>query len=497
MYYTRNYGSIDIYKEKGCILFVIFFEMKKAVYCCAIGGSGMSGLARYYLAQGYDVYGSDAYDGKILKALAKEGATIFVGQKEENLISVLEKTEIEKFIYSEAINEDNPEFEVAKDKGLEMKKYFEVLGEISKNYYTIAIAGTHGKSSTASMLATVLRDLGKEVISIVGASIHDWEGKNFLSANEGAADGMPTKKYFVVEACEYRDSFLNLDPNGIVLTNVEPEHLDYFGSDEKYFAAFEKFLSKLPQFGFFAAHLEGENMMKILPPNFHPRKVSAESYAKEVPTLQIQGSFQRLNAASVLATAEAMKLDIDAVKKSLEKFSGLARRFDRRGEKNNILIIEDYAHHPTALKMSIASARDLVRKNSRKKLWVVFQPHQYSRTAEFFDDFCRSFPEADEVLIPNIYDVRGSEEDKALVCPENLVASIEEVMTTLERKRSNVWGRGTRKRGEIFYKKRVRYTENFENTLEILQEEAYDGDVVLIVGAGDVTEISDKFLGEE
>jgi len=117
--------------------------------------------------------------------------------------------------------------------------------------------------------------------------------------------------------------------------------------------------------------------------------------------------------------------------------------------------------------------------------------------AEFFDDFCRSFPEADEVLIPNIYDVRGSEEDKALVCPENLVASIEEVMTTLERKRSNVWGRGTRKRGEIFYKKRVRYTENFENTLEILQEEAYDGDVVLIVGAGDVTEISDKFLGEE
>ncbi len=468
--------------------------MKKTIYCCGIGGSGMSGIARYFLANGDTVIGSDAYDGKILRALESEGAQVFVGQKEENVKGLEDKVDL--FVYTEAIESDNPEYEWAKENGIEMKKYFEVLGDISKNHYTIAVAGTHGKSSTVAMLATVLRDLGKEVVAIVGASIHDWDGKNFLSANEGASGGMPTKKYFVVEACEYRDSFLNLDPNGIVLTNVEPEHLDYFGSEENYFASFEKFLGKLPQFGFFSAHLEDENMMKILPPNFHPRKVAAEHHAKEVPTLKVQGSFQRLNAASVLAAGEAMKLDNDEVKKSLENFSGLARRFDRKGEKNNILIIEDYAHHPTALKMSIASARDLVKKNSRKKLWVVFQPHQYSRTADFFDDFCRAFPEADEVLIPNIYDARGTAEDRARVSEESLVAAIEDVMTTVERKRSNVWGRGTRKRGEIFYKKRVRYTENFDNTLEILQEEAYDGDVVLIVGAGDVTEISDRFLAE-
>jgi UDP-N-acetylmuramate--alanine ligase len=475
--------------------------MKKTVFCCGIGGSGMSGVARYFLSEGCNVFGSDAYDGKILKKLGKEGATVFVGQKVENIEEVaqeLKKTgeQIDLFIYSEAIEVDNPEYEWAKDQGIEMKKYFEALGDISKDYYTIAVAGTHGKSSTASMLATVLRDLGKEVVSIVGANIHDWGGKNFLKANDGASDGMPTKRYFVVEACEYRDSFLNLDPNGIVVTNVEPEHLDYFGSEDKYFDAFQKFLAKLPQFGFFVSYLEGENIMNILPPNFHPRKVAAENYAGEVPTLKVEGGFQRINAASVLATAEAMKLDVDKTKESLENFSGLARRFDRKGEKDNILIIEDYAHHPTALKLSIQSARDLVKKNSRKKLWVVFQPHQYSRTAEFFDDFCRSFPEADEVLIPNIYEARDSDLAKASVSEESLVESIEEVMTKVERKRSNVWGRGTRKRGEVFYKKRVRYTENFDNTLEILREEAYEGDVVLVVGAGDVSEVADRFLEE-
>ncbi len=472
--------------------------MKKTVFCCGIGGSGMSGVARYFLEEGSKVFGSDSYNGKILKALKTEGATVFVGQKKENIEDIEKKTgkKVDLFVYSEAITSDNPEYIWAKENEIEMKKYFEVLGDISKNYYTIAVAGTHGKSSTASMLATVLRDLGKEVISIVGASIHDWEGKNFLSANKGISEGVPSKKYFVVEACEYRNSFLNLNPNGIVVTNVEPEHLDYFGTEEKYFEAFEKFLLKLPQFGFFSAHLEGPNMMRIFPPNFHPRKVSAETYAKEIPVLKAQGNFQRINAASVLAAAEAMKLDINAVKSSLEKFSGLARRFDSRGERDGILIIEDYAHHPTALKLSIASARDLVRKNARKKLWVVFQPHQYSRTADFFDDFCRAFPEADEILIPNIYASRDSIAAKASVSEEQLVEAIEEVITKVERKRSNVWGRGTRKRGEIFYKKRVRYTENFDNTLEILREEAYSGDVILIVGAGDVTEISDRFLEE-
>lgn len=467
--------------------------MAKKIFFCGIGGSGVSALARYFLAQeGYEVFGSDVYEGKTIVDLKKEGVQVFLGQSAENI----ESTSPDIFVYSEAIESDNPEFQKATEMGVEMKKYFEVLGDISKDYYTIAVAGTHGKSSTVSLIASMLADAGKEVTAIVGASVHDWDGKNFLTANKGTSDGNPLKKYFVVEACEYRESFLHLDPNGIVITNVEPEHPDYFDSDEKYFGAFQKLLQKLPQFGFFASFLEGENIMEILPPNFHPRKFGAEQYEEEIPTLKVQGIFQRKNAASTLAVADALKIDIDQAKDAVANFSGLARRFDSKGEKDNILIIEDYAHHPTALKMSIESARDLVRKNSRKKLWVVFQPHQYSRTAEYFDDFCKALPEADEVLIPNIYAARDTEADKAKVSEEILVEAIEKVMTTVERKRSNVWGRGTRRRGEVFYKKQVRHTENFDKTLEILKDEAYDGDVVLIVGAGNITELSDRFLEE-
>lgn len=466
--------------------------MSKTIYLCGIGGSGMSALARYYLSEGYTVIGSDAHEGKITQQLQEEGATVFLGQQAQNL----EGHQIDLFIYSEAIDPENPERKAAKQKGLEKKKYFQALGDISKNYYTIAVAGTHGKSSTTAMLGSIMRDAGLEVTAFVGARVNDWEGKNFLKANEGASDGHPLKKYLLIEACEYRESFLNIDVNGIVLTNVELDHLDYYTSPEQYFEAFEAFLKKLPQFGFFASFMEGDNIMNILPPNFHPRRFTAEEKTSSVPSLQIHGSFQRQNAACALAASEALKIDEQTAISTLEKFTGIDRRFSTRGEKDNILIIEDYAHHPTALRMTLESARDFVKKNSRKKLWVVFQPHQYSRTAEFFDDFCQALPEADEVLIPNIYEARDTDEDKSKVSPEEMVTKIEELMLKLEQKRSNVWGRGTRRRGEVFYKKQVRYTEDFETTLEILQDEAYDGDVVLVIGAGNVTEISDKFLGD-
>ncbi|HIQ57402.1 TPA: hypothetical protein EYG84_01850 [Candidatus Gracilibacteria bacterium] len=464
--------------------------MSKKVFLCGIGGNGMSALARYFLSENYEVFGSDIEDSAITDNLKKEGITFFNEQKSENIT----ENNFDLFIYTEAIPETNPEFLAAKNKKIETKKYFEMIGEISKNYYTIAVSGSHGKSSTASMLATILRDSEKEVISIVGANIHDWGGKNFMKANEGASDGMPTKKYFVVEACEYRDSFLNIEPNSIVVTNTDPDHLDYFETEENYFASFKKFLTKLPQFGSFISFLQGENIMKILPENFHPRKYGAENSIDEVPTLQVLGSFQKLNAACAIEAAKALKISEKDAIASLEKYKGLARRFDIVAKVGNITIINDYAHHPTSLKMAIHSAREYVKANKLKKLWVVFQPHQYSRTRSFESKFITVFKEADEVLIPNIFESRDTQDDILKFDIQEFVTKIEADMTYVEKKRSNVWGRGPKKRGQIFYKKQARFTNGFENTLKILDDYAYDGDVVLVIGAGDVHKISEAFI---
>ena len=474
--------------------------MSKKVFLCGIGGSGMSALARYFLSENYEVFGSDRGESAITKKLETEGVTFFAEQKAENIT----ENNFDLFVYTEAIfkytdeaSATHPEFNAAKEKNIETKKYFEMIGEISKNYYTIAVSGSHGKSSTTSMLATILRDAGKEVISIVGANIHDWDGKNFLKANEGASDGMPTKRYFVVEACEYRDSFLNIEPNSIVVTNTDPDHLDYFKTEDNYFASFKKFLAKLPQFGSFISFLQGENIMKILPENFHPRKYGAEESIDKVPTLQVLGSFQKLNAACAIEAAKALKISEEDSIASLEKYKGLARRFDIVAKVENITIINDYAHHPTSLKMAIHSAREYVKTNKLKKLWVVFQPHQYSRTRSFQDEFISVFKEADEVLIPNIFESRDSADDITKFNIQEFVSKIEADMTHIEKKRSNIWGQGPKKRGQIFYKKQARYTNGFEKTLEILDDYAYDGDVVLVIGAGDVHKISEAFIASK
>ncbi|MEI7511613.1 MAG: cyanophycin synthetase [Candidatus Peregrinibacteria bacterium] len=465
------------------------FTMAKNVFLCGIGGSGMSALARFFLSEGYSVFGSDSHDSSILSALEKEGATVFRHQSAENILL----HPFEEFIYSEAIPEDHPERIAAELKEIPQKKYFEKLGEITKGYLTVCIAGTHGKSSTTAMVASVMRDAGLDITALVGANVHEWGGKNFLRAN---SDPDALKKYFVVEACEYRESFLNFSPYAVILTNVEPEHLDYFKTEENYFAAFQKLLAKLPQFGLFVSDHSDLGLIKILPPNFYPRRSDAQEFLDQVPHLKLEGEHQRENASKVLAFAEKLKIPEEITINTLEQFSGLSRRFERRGEKNNILVIEDYAHHPTAVKKTLIAARNMVRNDKRKKLWVVFQPHQYSRTADFLEEFSESFEEADEVLIPNIYASRDSENDKKRITAEEFTRKVSDFMVIAEKKRSNVWGRGTQSRTETFYKKRVRHTENFQNTLEILKEEAWKGDVIIIMGAGSITELADMFLND-
>lgn len=464
--------------------------MSKKIFFCGIGGSGMSGLARYFLDKGDKVFGSDIEETNVTKSLKEEGAVIYNTQIEDNIMN----ENFDLFIYTEAVGESNIEYITAKEKNIKMKKYFEVLGDISKNYYTITVAGTHGKSSTTAMIATILKDSGVEVTSILGANVIDWDNKNFLHANKNASDGNPLKNYLILEACEYRESFLNLNPNGIVITNIEYDHLDYFKSTDEYFNSFKKFLSKLPKFGFFSAFLKGENIINILPENFHPRKFNAEEELNNLPLLKVFGDFQKKNALSALSAVSSLKLDKEKVKESLKNFNGLERRFEIKGKVNDITVVDDYAHHPTSVKLIIKTAREYIKKNKLKKLWIIFQPHQYSRTSGLFNDFTVAFKDADEVLIPNIYASRDSETDMKLISAENFAEEIHKDMTKVEKKRSNIWGRGTKKRGEIFYKKQAKFTNGFKNTLTILKDYANKGDLVLFIGAGDIDKLSNQFL---
>lgn len=450
----------------------------------------MSALARYFLSKGIEVYGSDKGSVENLDALEKEGVRVFREQKAENL----EGINVDEFIFSEAIEEENPERIAASKKEIPQKKYFEKLGEISEEYITICVAGTHGKSSTTSMIASILRDAGKSVVAIVGANVFEWGNKNFLFSP--AKDPSDEKKYFVVESCEYRESFLSLNPPIIVITTVEPEHLDYFETEENYYHAFQKFLQKLPEFGIFVADFSDASIRKILPSNFRIRRANARDMIDAVPTLQIPGEHQKQNASKAMATIGALKIDLEIAQETLEKFKGVSRRFERKGEKDGILVFDDYAHHPTEILASITTAKKIISQQKRKKLWVVFQPHQFSRTADFLEDFAKVLSNADEVLIPNIYRVRDSEEQTQRVSAEILVKKITSEMLIAEKNRSNVWGRGTRPRGSIFYKKRVRHTKDFETTLKILKEEAFDGDLVLVMGAGPVGEVAEKFVYE-
>ncbi len=434
------------------------------VFLCGIGGIGMSALARYYKAHEYTVFGSDNTDSDLLSELENEGITVFRKQSAQNIPQY-----IERFIYSEAIPENHSERLFARKNGIPEASYFEALGDISRNTYTIAIAGTHGKSSTTVMIALALEKAGIDPTVLVGTKVFEWGNKNF---RDGKSDVL------VIEACEYRESFLYLDPDSILLTNVEPEHLDYYGSAEKYFRGFEKFIGKLGiAKGMLVADFTDEIVQRVAH-KFTGKEIFTHDLVSEVPQLQLKGEYHRQNAAKVLGFfigAENLapfqgKLDIETAKGALKDFKGSWRRFEYKGEKNSVTVIDDYGHHPTELKVTLEA---LSQTYPDRKKWVVFQPHQYSRTYEFLEAFGKSFANADEVLIPNIYRVRDSDEDVQKVSPQKLVEEIQKNISASQQ---------------------VRYTENFEGAVQILRNETKSGDVVLTIGAGPVHEVGERFL---
>lgn len=360
----------------------------KKVFFIGIGGIGISALAKMALSKDMDVLGlNDEESSKTLEPLKDAGAIIYY----QNELKELPDADL--YVYSDAWLYRGPEIiQDARSRGKSVLSYFEALGQFAKEYKVIAIAGTHGKTTTTAMIAEILVDAGLDPTVIVGSFVKKF-GSNF---REGKSE------YLVVEADEYMRHFLNFHPFIAVITNIEADHLDYYKNIEDVQDAFTKFLS------------QSEN--KIL--NYNP-------YLGKVPKLLVPGLHNRLNAAAALAVADMLNVKEEVAQKSLAEFSGTWRRLEKKGEtKEGTIIYDDYAHHPTEIRASLQALRELYPKGdlpaqAGKKITVLFQPHLYSRTKALFDDFVKCFEEADQILLLPIYFAR---EDKDLTVSSEKLA---------------------------------------------------------------------------
>lgn len=344
------------------------FNYKK-YHFVGIGGIGVSAIARMFFLQGKIVTGSDSSESEITDDLEKLGIKIFIGQKAENV-----EKDTEAIIYSVAVKEDNPEILEAKKRGLVCLSNPQALGELSKEMFTIAISGAHGKTTTTAMLGHILKKAGLDPTVIVGSKILG-ENTNFMAGKS---------KYLVVEACEYKRSFLNLSPTILVITNIEADHLDYYKDLDDIKSAFKELEQKVPKEGFIIK----EHDYKKVKTDFN---------------LLTPGKHNILNAQAAIKTAEILGISQEKAKEFLKDFKGTWRRLEYKGENNNNIFYDDYAHHPTEIKASLSALR---QKYPDREIVCVFEPHQQNRMKLFFDKFVEALKIADRVFIAPIFITR-------------------------------------------------------------------------------------------
>ncbi|MCH8518494.1 UDP-N-acetylmuramate--L-alanine ligase [Candidatus Gracilibacteria bacterium] len=435
----------------------------KKIYFIGIGGIGVSALARYYLSEGYQVFGSDSTSSDLIIALKSEGCDIIIGE-ESNRID----TSFEKVIHTEAIPDTQSELQKAKSCGLKILKYSEALGEVSDAYKLIAIAGTHGKSTTTSMISQILLNSKEDFLSIVGTILKEFGGKNFYKRGK-------EKNYCVIEACEYKKHFLSYRPLVCVITNIEYDHADYFKTQEEYTESFEAFINNIRVGGFciigkdtFSLSLIGKRK------DIHYISISDDYFEYGVEKhyfpqieMKIPGEHILYDARLAYVVGYLIGIPDYTILEALENYSGVWRRMEIIGEtKYSNILMSDYGHHPTEIRVTLEALKN---GYPNKKLIVVFQPHQYSRTLELLKGFQNCFSYADTVIIPNIYASRDSEMDMQKISARSLTESIDHPQ--------------------------VIFGDGFKNTLEILNEYEIknpNSSIILLQGAGDIDTLREK-----
>jgi UDP-N-acetylmuramate--alanine ligase len=420
----------------------------KKVHFVGIGGIGMSALAQYFKNQGVKVSGSDREVSPVTELLESESINVMIGQKAENV-----PTDAEVVVYSDAVPEDNPERTRAKKLGIPQLSYFSMLGKVSEGKKTIAVAGTHGKTTTTGMLTKILKDAGASPTAVVGSIVKDF-GSNYVAG---------TSELFVVEACEYRDHLLELSPQILVITNLEWDHTDYFSSLEALQETFRKAITRVSAGGAIVTDPSNKNIAPLL------RGVKARiiDYTKEPAyKLQLMGEFNQMNARAAAAAARVAHPAVsdDTIYESLAAFQGTWRRFEYKGKTvRGADVYDDYAHHPTAVHVTLKALRATVKG----KIFVAFHPHLYSRTRDLLDEFATAFGDADRVFIAPIYAAR--ETDDGTISSEILAGRIRATGTDATA------------------------LDSFD-AIEDALGEASKGDTIMTMGAGDIYKVADALV---
>ncbi|MCG3138180.1 MAG: UDP-N-acetylmuramate--L-alanine ligase [Phycisphaerae bacterium] len=448
------------------------------VHLIGVGGSGMSGAARLLLQHGARVTGSDHQESPILQQLSGAGATIYIGHDHRNLAD-----DAALVVISAAVPADNPEVLAARAKGKPVIKYSQLLGLIMKFKRGVAVAGTHGKSTTTAWTAYLGKQCGLDPSFVVGAEVTQLGGAS--AAGHG--------DHFVVEACEYDSSFLNFAPQTAAVLNIDEDHLDYFRDLEHIIEVFSQFVAQVPDDGLvllnqddlatqrITAAIRGERMSF----GFHQQadwQASDLHWVDGLPsfvvrhhqqalgrvTLSIPGRHNVYNALAAMALAEHCGAALPDILQHVGSFTGAGRRLSYLGECNGVTILDDYAHHPAEIRASLAAVR---QRYLPERLWVIFQPHQHSRTRFFLNDFADSFQLADEVVVPDIYFVRDSEVERQLISSRDLVERIQH-------------------QGH----NQAHYIPNLQDIADFLAGQTQPGDVVITMGAGDVWKVAHEMV---
>ncbi len=446
------------------------FKKINKVFFVGIGGIGVSALSKLYNKYGKKVAGSDKHSSEITKSLKKQGIKIFIGHNPKNL-----DLDTDLLIYSSAVNLENPERKKASKLGIKQLSYSKTLGLLSKNKFTIAVSGTHGKSTTTAMLGLILAKAGLDPTVIVGSKIKysgfSTQDRSVLDWNENLRIGK--SKYFVVEACEWRAHMLELEPEIIILTNIEADHLDYYKTFKNLKNSFKEYVKKIPKNGLLIINRDDKNCLEIAKSakckvvSFGIKNKKADvTQANLQISLQIPGQFNIYNGLAAACCALNLKIKHKIIKKTLSEFSGIWRRFERLGQYHGALMFSDYAHHPTAIYKTLEAAKITYPK---KRLIVVFQPHHVDRVKRLFKKFAKAFDLADLVILSEIYNVPGRS------CKKEI--SSEDLAKKIKIRGINI----------IF-------TKNVKEAKTVLLKNIRKKDLILIMGAGDIYKVFHKTI---
>lgn len=423
------------------------------IYLCGIGGIGMSAYAALQRAMGHDVLGSDRTESDLLDDLRTQGIGVTLMQD-----GTAVPADADLFVYSEAVPDDHPERVQARASGIRSVSYAQALGELSAGNTVIAVCGTHGKSTTTAMAARVLLDAGLDPTVVVGTKVPELAGRNWRRGAGGL---------FLLEACEYRHSFHHFSPTTVLMTTVDGDHFDYFPSEDAYREAYVDFLRRLPADGVVITHGSDAACREVALRSGR-RLIDADLLPS--PELSVPGAHMRQNAQLVLALAEHMGINAAMARTCLQGFSGTWRRMERAGEfQGGIPVVDDYAHHPVEISATLAAMREAYPS---KRIVCVFQPHTHDRTLKMYKKFVQSFADADLVILTDTYAAR-SERDAATVDSVRFAGDIAHASRTA-----------------------VRYGGTLAATEALLRTELLQaGDVLVCMGAGDVTMLAERMAG--